>query len=411
MTDNSAVLGLFEATGVEVELMIVRADDLSALPVADRVLFAAAGEQVGDVERAETAWSNELVLHVIELKTNGPRQNLAGLAAALHRDVLEIESLLEPLGGQLLPSAMHPLFEPARETRLWPHEYGEIYAAYDRHFGARTHGFANVQSVHINLPFCSDEEFGRLHAAIRLVLPLLPALAASSPVVEGRLTQALDSRLLHYGSNQARFSSISGLIIPERAFTRESYQREILDVIAKDLASIDPEGLFEPEWVNSRGAIARFSRGSIEIRLLDTQECPTADVALVAATVALVQALCAERWTSSVEQRTLPEAALAHTLREAILRGGAAQIEDPAYLRCFGLGPGRKSLQDVWCHVIDELSPDVDGCRGALDVILREGTLAERLLRSIAGDCRPEHLERVFRELGVSLRKDTQFCP
>ena len=91
MTDNSSVLGLFEATGVEVELMIVRADDLSALPVADRVLFAAAGEQVGDVERAETAWSNELVLHVIELKTNGPRPCLDGLSAAFHRDQLEIE--------------------------------------------------------------------------------------------------------------------------------------------------------------------------------------------------------------------------------------------------------------------------------------------------------------------------------
>ena len=36
----------------------------------------------------------------------------------------------------------------------------------------------------LNLPFSSDEEFGRLHAAIRLLLPLLPALAASSPLVE-----------------------------------------------------------------------------------------------------------------------------------------------------------------------------------------------------------------------------------
>ena len=39
--------------------------------------------------------------------------------------------------------------------------------------------------MHVNLPFADDAQFARLHAAIRLVLPLLPALAASSPIAEG----------------------------------------------------------------------------------------------------------------------------------------------------------------------------------------------------------------------------------
>ena len=84
-----------------------------------------------------------------------------------------------------MPSGMHPWMQPARETRLWPHESGPIHRAYDALFDCRRHGWANLQSMHVNLPFgedlTPDGEFARLHAAVRLVLPLLPALAASTP--------------------------------------------------------------------------------------------------------------------------------------------------------------------------------------------------------------------------------------
>ena len=67
-----------------------------------------------------------------------------------------------------------------------------MYEAYDRIFDCRGHGWANLQAVHLNLPFSGDEEFGRLHAAIRLVLPIMPAdrimasgLATSLPARAG----------------------------------------------------------------------------------------------------------------------------------------------------------------------------------------------------------------------------------
>ena len=37
---------------------------------------------------------------------------------------------------------------------------------------------------------------------------------------------------------------------------------------------LDTEGILQEEWLNSRAAIARFDRGAIEIRCMDTQECP-----------------------------------------------------------------------------------------------------------------------------------------
>ena len=40
--------------------------------------------------------------------------------------------------------------------------------------------------------------------------------------------------------------------------------------------------MIQHEWVNSRGAIVRFMRRAIEIRVLDVQECVRADVAIAA---------------------------------------------------------------------------------------------------------------------------------
>src|SRR2546421_126116 len=122
-------------------------------------------------------------------------------------------------------SGLHPWMDPARDMRLGPHEGSEIYETFNRIFGCRGHGWANLQSVHVNLPFADDEEFGRLHAAIRLILPIVPALAASSPFVEGRATGMLDNRLAVHGSNSSRVPSIAGRVVPEPVFSIQRYRR------------------------------------------------------------------------------------------------------------------------------------------------------------------------------------------
>src|SRR5205823_857916 len=138
-------------------------------------------------------------------------------------------------------------------------------------------------SMHINLPFADDDEFARLHAAIRLVLPLIPALAASSPIVEGHATGLMDYRLEVYRNSQQCIPSITGYVIPETIGSYRSYQEQVLQPIYQDIAPHDPRGVLRHEWLNSRGAIARFDRHAIEIRVADAQECPLADVAIAAA--------------------------------------------------------------------------------------------------------------------------------
>jgi len=407
-------LRLFEGFGVELEYMIVDRETLSVLPITDRVLHAVAGAYDSEIEVGPLCWSNELVLHVIELKTNGPARSLDGLAATFNDHVGRINELLAPLGGRLMPTAMHPWFDPHADTRIWPHEFSPIYEAYNRIFNCQGHGWSNLQSVHINLPFGDDEEFGRLHAAIRLILPILPALAASSPLMDLRATGILDNRLEVYRNNAARIPSITGRVIPEPVFSRGDYDREIFQEMYRDIAPYDPEGVLKDEFLNSRGAIARFSRQTIEIRVIDIQECPAADLAITALVVETLRALVDERWCSLQDQKAWATEPLAEILLASVLEGESALISNVAYLELFALrGVERCRAGDLWRHVADQVlcpeNPASRAHRPALDVILNEGTLARRILRAVGEPVTRERITAVYRELCRCLRINRMF--
>jgi glutamate---cysteine ligase / carboxylate-amine ligase len=408
-------IGLFGGVGIEMEYMIVDARTLDVRPVADELLKRVGGGYDLEVEVGELAWSNELALHVIELKTNGPAPDLRGLGARFQEHVGKVNALLAPLGARLMPTAMHPWMDPDRELRLWPHEQETIYSTFDRIFDCRGHGWANLQSVHVNLPFADDEEFGRLHAAIRLVLPILPALAASSPFADGRWGGLLDTRLEMYRHNADRVPSVAGKVIPEPVFTQGDYEGVLLETIYRDLAPLDPEGVLRYEWVNARGAIARFDRGAIEIRVLDTQECPRADIAVAGGVTAAVRALVQERWASAAEQRRWSEDALLPILQETIARGDAGIIRDPGYLRI--LGYERSSMctaGELWAHLVESEAardPVYPEWEEPLALILRRGCLARRI-RDAAGDSpSPERLRGVYGDLCRCLDEGRLFDP
>lgn len=380
-------LHLFEGFGIELEYMIVDATTLDVRPIADEVLRQVGGGYDLEVKRGPIAWSNELALHVIELKTNGPVASLSGVAELFQGELRALNEILKNAGARLLPTAMHPWMDPFRELKLWPHENDVIYQTFDRIFDCRGHGWANLQSMHINLPFADDDEFGRLHAAIRMVLPILPALAASSPFSDGVRRPHLDTRLEVYRRNAARVPSVSGLVIPERVFNRQDYETQLLQRIYDDLAPHDPEGVLRDEWVNARGCIARFDRMAIEIRVLDIQECPQADLAVAAAVGAVVRAMVEEKWCDGARQRSWDERALANTLSQTIRDGDEAVIEDRELLACFGYpesGPARAG--DLWSHLVEsEVAgrPGAHEALPALHVMLREGCLARRIVRTL----------------------------
>jgi gamma-glutamyl:cysteine ligase YbdK (ATP-grasp superfamily) len=398
---------LFDGTGVEIEYAIVDAHDLSVRPIADVVLRDENDEPTSEVEHETTCWSNELTAHVLELKTRGPTADLARAAQDFAGDVRTLDARLHAEGAQLMPTAMHPLMNPKTDTRLWPHEQSDVYQTYDRVFGCRGHGWANVQSVHLNLPFAGDAEFARLHAAVRVILPLLPALAASSPIVEGRLTGRMDTRLWYYRGNQRAVPVVTARVIPEPVFTKAAYDETILQPIARALEPLDPERTLEPEWVNSRGAIARFSRGSIEIRLLDVQECPSMDLAIAGLVVATVRALVDERLSSFDEQRSWSVDRLFPLLLEAETVGSDATFASDRYASLFGMPPRATRATAVVEHLAGRLAPAWS--TAALEHLLTEGCLARRVARATGESPTRDAIVGVYRQLCACLRQDTPF--
>jgi gamma-glutamyl:cysteine ligase YbdK (ATP-grasp superfamily) len=396
-------LGLFDGFGVELEYMLVDRETLDVRPVADALIGAAAGIPAAEIERGEMAWSNELALHLIEFKTNGPAARLEDLTPRFQQSVTDANALLEPLGARLMPGGMHPWMDPEKELLLWPHEYGSVYRSFDRIFGCRGHGWANVQSAHLNLPFADDAEFGRLHAALRVVLPILPALAASSPIVAARRTGLRDNRLDCYRRNTERIPSVTADVVPEPIFTRESYERDVLERIYRDLAPHDPQGVLRHEWVNARGAIARFDRGAIEIRVLDVQECPGADLAIAAAAVAAIEALVDEEWCGAADQRSFDTASLSRILQRTTARADEALIGDGDYLRLLGhRGDAAVSARDLWRHLIESTlarDPAYATWSAALEVLLEEGSLSSRILRRLGPDPARDRLRDLYGEL------------
>lgn len=407
---TASPIGLLQACGVELEYMIVSRDTLAVMPIADEVLKAVAGEYVGDVERGALGWSNELVLHLVELKTNGPVRHLAGLGGTFHAGVREINALLEPMGARLMPTAAHPWMDPHAEMKLWPHESSPVYEAFHRIFNCRGHGWANLQSCHINLPFSTDGEFGRLHAAIRILLPIMPALAASSPVLDGRNTGLLDARLREYRENCRIIPSITGAVIPEPVFTPRDYEERVLKPMYRDIAPRDPEGTLQDEWLNARGAIARFERNTIEIRVLDVQECPAADIAIAELIVETLRAMTQDRWAEQTRQRGFATAPLAALLEETTRVGGNAVVNDTAYLRMFGVGGRPYRASGLWAHLLAVVGRDITPeSRRALEVMLDRGPLAKRIVDRLAGDFSRPALAAVYGELCACLAENRLF--
>jgi len=389
--------------------MIVDRDSLAVRPIAERLLKEFAGTRARDADPAQAAveWSNELVRHVVEIKNPVPVSDLAALPAPFHDEIRNANRLLARANARLMPTAMHPWMNPRRETWLWD---GDIYRTYDRIYDCRRHGWANLQSMHINLPFGDDGEFARLHAAIRLVLPLLPALAASSPIADGAPTGSLDARLDAYRRICAITPHVAASVVPETVETRAEYEAKILRPMYTEIAPHDPEGVLQHEWLNSRGAIARFDRCAIEIRVVDVQECPQADFAIAAATAAAVRALYDERYAPLDEQQAIGTEVLHDVLLACIRDADAAVVDDVEYLHALGMPTSRCVARDVWRSLLADVGDAHAWWRPAIDVILREGPLARRILRAAGSRPDRDRLRVIYGALCQCLEDGRMFA-
>lgn len=406
-------LHLFQAFGVELEYMIVDKNTLDIKPIADKLLQAAAGELVDEFENGPVTWSNELVRHVIELKCTQPTTDLWQMANDFAFNVKQINKLLAKFDAKLMPTAAHPWMNPADETQLWPYGNKEIYETYDRIFNCKGHGWSNLQSTHLNLPFSGDEEFARLHAAIRVLMPIMPALTASSPILEGEFTGTLDKRLDYYQHNQKQIPEITGKVIPERAYTQAEYQSMVYDPITLAAKPYDKDEVLEAVWLNSRGAIARFDRGSIEIRILDIQESPIADLAILNLIIHVLKLCVEEKLVSLEAQKSWSEDALFEIFQKIIKDAENSIIQDAGYLKLFHWEKKDAKAKQVWLQLYQLVHKHYPSAMApwapVLDTLLLRGSLANKILQLSDGIYSKENLKLIYGELCDCLDENETF--
>lgn len=401
---------IFSVLGIEIEYMLVDHATLQVQPKSDLLLHALAGEQVNSYSLGDIAVSNELVMHVLEFKNDGPKPFNAPIAEQFQQAINDLQPTLQQNQLMFLPTGAHPWMDPHRETVRWPHDNHTIYQQYDTIFNCQGHGWSNLQSMHVNLPYATDDEFCELHTLIRLLLPALPALAASSPILDNKATGLLDSRLYFYGQNQQRIPSISGDIIPEFIPSEQAYQLRILNPMYQAIQPFDPDGVLQHPWLNSRAAIPKFDQKAVEIRILDTQECVNADIAIAKVIFALLK-----KWYGGSRyflDHPCDTKLLKLVYDEAIKNGLSTPVDSQELAKQWQLPRAAMTLRAIWSHWIEQVSTELSyEEQFALEQILSLGNLSERILQAVGKNIQHEPLKDVYAEIGHCLLSNEQFAP
>ncbi len=281
-----------EVLGPEHEYSLVD-EDLKVLPIADKIIKEYCGRMVNFIELPNFTFGKEMQLHVMEIKANQPFKSPSEFEETMHTAVLSLSGIVEKYGANLLGTGMHPLMG-LKDTAVWPHYHRKIYHAYSKIFNLNQHGWLNIQSFHLNLPYQKEADAIQIHNQLANLCAYLPAISASSPIFEGKTGPDQDNRLQFYRLNQKEVPSVTGEVIPEYASSLSKYKRDVIERYSTDLAKAGADKtLLHREWVNSRGVIFRFDRCALEVRVMDEQECVKSDVALACFVRAVLRGLIA----------------------------------------------------------------------------------------------------------------------
>jgi len=391
-----------EVLGPEHEFSMID-EQLRPHPIADAVIKQLCGRVRNTVSFKDFALGKELQKHVVELKAITPFRSPRSLEETMYGAVLRVSDLLDKCGVQLLGLGMHPTLS-LDEVRVWNHRDRQIYEAFDKIFGLKQHGWVNIQSFQLNISYRNESEVVKLYNILAEVLPYIPAISAASPIYESRFGEFVDNRLYFYRINQARIPSIAGEIIPEPVDSFETYHDLTIRKYSKDLVKAKaPRYMIDKEWINSRGAIIRFERRAIEIRIMDEQECIKSDVALSCFIRALLRGLMQPNKMES-DVTGLPHSVLVKNLNAIIRSGLDAKIDHPRYLTA------RDLCRDLHRIAYENGSEEEKNYLWVVKKRIENGNLSETILKHVQGRLQRTDLNEailnIYSKLSEKLRKN-----
>jgi len=259
--------------------------------------------------------------------------------------------------------------------------------------------------------FFDDQEFEKLHAAVRILLPIIPGLSASSPVLDGKFTGFKDTRMEYYKSNQKEIPHMTGKVIPEQVFNKADYHKIIFEPIAEAIKPFDTDNILDHHFLNSRGAISRFDRNAIEIRVIDVQENPSADVAIAAFIIEILKLLVSEELVSLEDQKAWHENDLFLIFDEVVKNAETTLITDKKYLAIFDLKK-EADVKKIWKILYEKVGNRLSkGHQKHIEFILQNGSLSTRILKALRNDFSKENIQKVYFRLAECLQENRMFRP
>jgi hypothetical protein len=200
-------------------------------------------------------------------------------------------------------------------------------------------------------------------------------------MVEGRLTGTMDNRLVYYRENQKVIPQICHGIIPDRIRSVDEYQKA-QEQVFKELRARGAEILCE-EWLNSSGIIIRFSRGCLEIKAPDEQECIRSDMAVAALVTALLR--CPTLPVESDQDGLL-------ALTETAIQKGTAGL--------------RPELEALYRHAWQQATAEEREYLPVIESRIKKGSLAEQMAERYQ---REKQIEPILADMAHCLRMNTPY--
>jgi glutamate---cysteine ligase / carboxylate-amine ligase len=288
--------------GIEEEFALLDPVSLGLVPRFEELRDAAAGDPV-----LGPSIAGELISSEIEIRS-GRGEDFAAATAAQREHRRRLFALAAEHGVALGATGTHP-WSDYREQRIIETE----------HYRRVEHGLKyvawrnNTFSLHVHVGIRGADRVVRVCDRLRPVLPLLLAVSASSPFLDGR-----DSGL-HSARSQTFTRSFPRCGIPEPFGAWDAY-RDYIDFLVRTKSIVE----YTQVWLSIR---PHFTFGTVEVRICDAQPTAPEAEALAALIVACV-AQAAREIDAGVPHEDLPGRLIEENIWRAIRYGLDGELLD-----------------------------------------------------------------------------------
>lgn len=376
-------LPAFTAASLAIDVAILDLRTGLPAPGADHVLVDACGGPLPAVQMGHLEWRRRMMRHELSVGLLKPTEDLHNVGGLMAASLRLLDEALAPHGLRLLAAGTHPWASSPVSIRDDDRAAAILRDLVD----LSAPGWTDNRAARLIFPFFDDEDFRPLQAAVRLLAPLVPAIAAASPWSATDDPPTRSTRIAAARRRATEIPAWTGAWLPEATIGVHALRDAVSEPIRRSLTSLDPDGRLDVDAVNGRAAVVRFSDRTLTLSAADVQECAAHDAAIAALVSATAQRL-AEGAPDFVNQSAdVSDRLLAALLDRVLADGLDASLGEAT---AFGSAAGG-TVRDFWRTALAEAELARDQA-AAIDFLLREGALADRLRRVVG--VRPERSAR-----------------